>query len=435
VAGEAPLDGPTVRRFGRALAEVLEADLGRKPRVVLGRDTRQSGPWIRNAVAAGLASCDASAVDAGLITTPGLALITRNQFDAGVMISASHNPFDDNGLKVFATEGTKLPDGVEIEIERRILDSDRGDPGNGSADAVETDEALVQDYIRYLEHAVSPDRFRGLRVVLDCANGSATEIAPEVFRHHGAEVETLGVSPDGRNINADCGSLHLDGLGRTVREGAFDLGIAFDGDADRALAVDRRGRIVDGDYIMYLAARRLHHEGLLDGNMVVGTVMSNFWLERRLADDGIRLLRAPVGDKYVLQRMIDEGAVLGGEQSGHVIFLRHFPTGDGILTGLLLADTVIDATPSLESVLDDIRPFPQVLLNVRVRAKPDLRGHPVIGPAVADAERSLRSEGRIVLRYSGTEPLARVMVEGADPALVQREAERLVEVIRAELGS
>ena len=435
VAGEAPLDPSTARKFGRALAEVIERPPGRAATVVLGRDTRESGPWLRDAVVAGLRSRGAEATDAGVITTPGLAHVTRSRrFDAGVMISASHNPFRDNGLKVFAADGTKLPDEQESEVEERILHAGFDDPGPVCGVAAVEDGALVRDYVRHLEEAVSPPgSLRGMRLVLDCANGAATGIAPEVFRHHGAEVETVGAAPDGRNINLDCGSLHLDSLARHVQAGSFDLGIAFDGDADRALAVDRRGRIVDGDYILYLAARRLHREGRLDGDLVVGTVMSNFWLERRLAADGIRLLRAPVGDKYVLERMVDEGAVLGGEQSGHIIFLRHFPTGDGILTGLLLADTLRRGTV-LESVLDEIRPLPQVLLNVRVREKPDLRAHPIIGPVVADAERTLSSEGRIVLRYSGTEPVARVMVEGADSAVVNREAERLVAVIRAELG-
>jgi phosphoglucosamine mutase len=435
VAGEAPLDRSTAGRFGRALAEVIARQFGRRAVVVLGRDTRESGPWLRDAVVGGLASQGAAVTDAGVITTPGLAHVTRTgKFDAGVMISASHNPFHDNGLKVFAADGTKLPDSQEGEIEEHILASRLDDRANLADGVAVEDPTLVRGYVRHLEEAVSPPgSLRGMRLVLDCANGAATGIAPEVFRHHGAEVETLGAAPDGRNINLDCGSLHLESLARHVRAGSVDLGIAFDGDADRALAVDRRGRVVDGDYIMYLAARRLHSEGRLDGDMVVGTVMSNFWLERRLAADGIRLLRAPVGDKYVLERMVSEGAVLGGEQSGHIIFLRHFPTGDGILTGLLLADTLRNGT-ALESVLDEIRPFPQVLLNVRVREKPDLRAHPIIGPVVADAERTLSSEGRIVLRYSGTEPVARVMVEGVDSTVVQREAERLVAVIRAELG-
>jgi phosphoglucosamine mutase len=437
VAGEAPLDPPTVRRFGRALAATLEGRLSRKPAIVLGMDTRESGPWLRDAVVAGLRSRGGDARDAGVITTPGLAHVTRTgPFDAGVMISASHNPFQDNGLKVFGAGGAKLPDDQESLVEQQILHPDIDDPGESSDGPVATDGSLLAEYVRHLESVVSPPgRLHGLKILLDCANGAATEIAPEVFRHHGAEVETLGTSPDGRNINLGCGSLHLDLLSERVSEGGFDLGIAFDGDADRCLAVDRRGRIVDGDYILYITAGRLRREGQLDSDKVVGTVMSNLWLERRLGDEGVHLLRAPVGDKYVLERMLAEGAVLGGEQSGHIIFLKHCPTGDGILTGLLLVDTLLEGPDSLERILDGIEPCPQILLNVRVREKPDLRSHPVVGPAVESVERTLGSEGRIVLRYSGTEPLARVMIEGTDRDVVEHEAERLAGVIRDELGA
>lgn len=437
VAGEAPLDRPTVRRFGYALAATLEDHLSRKPSIVLGMDTRESGPWLRDAVVAGLRASGGEATDAGVITTPGLAHVTRTgPFDAGVMISASHNPFHDNGLKVFGADGTKLPDDRESLVERRILDPDLDTPGDDVDGAVVTDASLMTDYVRHLESVIAPrGRLQGLRIVLDCANGAATQIAPEVFRHHGAEVETLGASPDGKNINLGCGSLHLDVLATRVREGGFDLGIAFDGDADRSLAVDRRGRIVDGDYILYITAGRLRREGLLSEATVVGTIMSNLWLERRLDDEGVRLLRAPVGDKYVLERMLSEGAVLGGEQSGHIIFLQHCPTGDGILTGLLLVDTLLAGPDDLETILDGIEPCPQVLLNVPVREKPVLRDHPVVGPAVESVEQTLGSEGRIVLRYSGTEPLARVMIEGTDREVVQREAERLAEIIRTEIGA
>jgi phosphoglucosamine mutase len=437
VAGEAPLDAPTIRRFGHALAATLEDRLSRRVSIVIGMDTRESGPWIRDAVVAGLRRRGGDASDAGIITTPGLAHVTRTgPFDAGVMISASHNPFHDNGLKVFGPEGAKLPDDQETLVERHILDPGLDDPGDDAGGTVAADDSLVADYVRHLEGVVSPrGRLQGLRILLDCANGAATEIAPEVFRHHGAEVETLGSSPDGRNINLGCGSLHLDTLAERVREGGFDRGIAFDGDADRCLAVDRRGRIVDGDYILYITAGRFRREGLLSEDKVVGTVMTNLWLERHLDEHGVRLLRAPVGDKYVLERMLAEGAVLGGEQSGHIIFLQHCPTGDGILTGLLLVDTLLEGPDDLESILDGIEPCPQVLLNVRVREKPDLRDHPIVGPAVESAERTLGSAGRIVLRYSGTEPLARVMIEGTDRDAVQREAERLAEVIRNELGA
>jgi phosphoglucosamine mutase len=434
VAGQPPLDPQTVRKFGVALARVLGAD-GRC-RIVLGRDTRESGPWLRDAVAAGLAACPAKAVDAGVISTPGLAHVVQDEgFDAGVMISASHNPFEDNGLKVFGRDGAKLSDALEKRIEALILDHDLQDPGE-RVDAVDDDGSLLGRYIEHLEKLISPrGKFSGQRLVLDCANGSASAIAPEVFRHHGAEVETLGSAPDGRNINLDCGSLHLDRLADAVRRTNCDLGIAFDGDADRCLAVDRNGRAVDGDHILFITGRNLKRAGKLRGDGIVATIMSNYWLEDRLGQEGIRLLRAPVGDKYVLERMVNEDLVLGGEQSGHVIFRDYATTGDGILTGLLLLDTLADESQPLEQIVDGIKPFPQVLLNVRVQDKPDLRAHPKIGPVVQEIEAGLEGSGRVVLRYSGTEPLARVMLEGREEARINKDAERLARVIREELGT
>ncbi len=436
VAGSPPLDAPTVRCFGAALADVLSGAAGRAPRVVLGRDTRESGTWLRDAVAAGLASRGAEAVDAGILSTPGLAHAAHNgPFAAGVMISASHNPFQDNGLKTFGHDGTKLPDAVEEEIEARILDDGIEDPGQSSSPPLE-DPGPRRRYVEFLEGAVNPrGRFSGLRLVLDCANGAASDVAPEVFRHHGAEVHAIGASPDGRNINLGCGSLHLDALASEVRAGRFDLGIAFDGDADRALAVDRTGRVVDGDHILYLLARRLGRSGGLRGGTVVATVMSNLWLEHRLRDEGMRLVRAPVGDKYVLDRMVAEDAALGGEQSGHIILRDRATTGDGVLTGLLLVDGLLDERRSLGEILDGIVPCPQVLVNVRVREKPDLLAHAVIGPAVREVEETMRGTGRVLLRYSGTEPLARVMVEGPDGRLVRSCADRLAALIGKEIGT
>jgi phosphoglucosamine mutase len=435
VAGEAPLDPASVRRFGAALGEVLAERLTRGARVVLGRDTRESGEWLRDAVVSGLASRGGAGVDAGIISTPGLAYcVAQGDFDAGVMISASHNPYQDNGLKVFGPRGTKLSDAEEQEIERRILDGELADPGPSPAHVVE-DDALLSHYVDFLESVVPEGRFDGVRLLLDCAHGSASAIAPLVFDQLGAEVACIGCAPDGRNINLDCGSLHLEGLASHVRADGFDLGLAFDGDADRCLAVDGKGGTVDGDHILYLTARRLRRQGRLRADAVVATVMSNLWLEHRLASDGIRLLRAPVGDKYVHERMLAEGAVLGGEQSGHIIFREVAEAGDGILTGILLLDAILEEGRSLDELLAGITPYPQVLLNVRVREKPDLRQHPVIGPAIGEAESAMDGGGRVLLRYSGTEPLARVMVEGKDAQAVRRHAERLVEVIRRELGA
>ncbi len=435
VAGEPPLDRLTVRRFGAALGRVVHGEANNPCRVVLGRDTRESGRWLRDAVHDGLASENASAVDSGVISTPGLAHTLRTGgFDAGVMISASHNPYRDNGLKVFDRSGAKLSDAVEKRVEDLILGDELGDPG-GSSVAVDEDPSLGESYVCFLEGALEANRFRGMRIVLDCANGSASRIGPEVFRHYGAEVRTIGATPDGKNINLGCGSLHLESLAEVVNEGGYDLGIAFDGDADRALAVDRRGRTIDGDHILYLAARQMKRKARLRGDGIVATILSNLWLERRLNDEGIRLLRCGVGDKYVMEQMCSADLVLGGEQSGHVIFSDVATTGDGILTGLSLVDAILDEDDSLETILDGITPCPQIQLNVRVRNKPDLRKHPAIGPAVTEVERSLERTGRVVLRYSGTEPVARVMVEGIDSRAVREHAERLALLIREQLGA
>jgi phosphoglucosamine mutase len=434
VAGQYPLDAPTVRVFGRALARVLREETGRAPRVVLGRDTRASGPWLSDAVAQGLRAESATSTEAGVLPTPGLAFATRvGGFDAGVMISASHNPFEDNGLKVFGADGMKIPDALEARIEAIILRGAEPAPapdGGGAA----PDGVLASRYVRELEGFVPPGRLEGLKLVLDCANGAAAALAPRVFRDLGADVVTLGDAPDGRNINLDCGSLHLEGLAARVAASGADMGLAFDGDADRCLAVDRRGRIVDGDHILFVVGRRLKREGRLPGSAVVATIMSNFWLEKRLADHGIALRRAPVGDKYVLEAMIAADIALGGEQSGHVIFRERSTTGDGMLTGLLLLDTLRGESEPLESILDGIVPFPQVLVNVRVREKPDLRADAAIGPVVREAEAQLAGRGRVVLRYSGTEPLARVMVEADDGDLVARTAEGIASAIRQRIG-
>jgi len=437
IAGEPPLDPLTVRRFGIALAEVAVARNPSGPRVVLGRDTRESGPGLRDAVASGLMLRGVGCVDAGVITTPGLARVVRNgRFAAGVMISASHNAYRDNGLKAFGPDGTKLPDDVERRIEDRILDGD-----DSHVDAAETrpdeDSRLVDGYLDSLRGVIpSPAGWaRGFRIVLDCAHGAAAALAADLFRHHGAFVETMGCEPDGRNINHRCGSLHLEAIADRVRASGADLGIAFDGDADRALAVDRGGRVADGDVILYVSARLLKRRGALRGDAIVATILSNLWLEKALARDGISLHRTSVGDKYVHERMLADDLVLGGEQSGHVIFREHADTGDGMLTGLMLLHALAEEGRSLSAVLDEIRPCPQEQRNVRVREKPNLTSHPVIGPAVVDTERALAGSGRVVLRYSGTEPLARIMVEGEEPGLVRDHADRLARVIEQEIGA
>jgi len=433
VAGKAPLDPSTVRRLGVALVR-LHAGTNGSPRVLLGRDTRESGPWLRDALAAGVVAAGGEAIDAGLITTPGLAwVLGRHRFNAGVMISASHNSFEDNGLKTFDSNGVKLGDDVEREIEALILDEGIDDPGEPAGKAeIRTED--IDGYVEHLKNSVNRDRLSGLRIALDCANGSACEIGPKIFRALGAEVHSIGVEPDGRNINLNCGSLHLDSLAAFARSKGCDIGLAFDGDADRCLAVDRNGRVVDGDAILFIAGRQLKRSGRLRGDGLVATIMSNFWLEERLGAEGVQLHRTRVGDKYVLETMHGENLILGGEQSGHVIFGEHATTGDGILTGLMLIDAVLAGDETLDQIVDGITPYPQVLINVPVREKPDLRTHGIIGPAVTGAEDALAGLGRVVLRYSGTEPLVRVMLEGKDADQVRLQAERLAGVIRDALG-
>ncbi len=369
-----------------------------------------------------------------MITTPGLAHVVRSGgFDAGVMISASHNPFQDNGLKAFGADGAKLPDAEERRIEARILDHGVDDPGQAGGAPVH-DASLVERYVARLETVLAPRRLAGLRLVLDCANGSACDDRAARASHTTAPQSTRSASsPDGRNINLGCGSLHLDALAARVRASGADAGLAFDGDADRCLAVDRNGRVVDGDHILFVTGRRLKRDGRLRGDAFVATIMSNFWLEERLGREGVQLHRAPVGDKYVLERMLALDLVLGGEQSGHVIFRDLATTGDGMLTGLFLLDAVVDGPP-LDAILDEIRPYPQEIVNVRVRRKPDLSTHPRIGPVMQETEAALDGCGRVVLRYSGTEPLARVMIEGRDAASVRRLVTELARVIEEELG-
>jgi phosphoglucosamine mutase len=446
VAGEFPLDDATVERLGTALAAVLGRD-GHAPRILIGRDTRASGPAIEAALERGIAAAGGRTDRGGVLTTPGVACVTRALgYDAGVVVSASHNPYRDNGIKIFSRDGFKLPDAVEMEIERLTLDGGpRAEAGAGAASpagsvadataAPESPASLLRRYLDWLRLSVpEATSFKGRRIVLDCAHGAASDLAPRLFESLGAEVITLHAAPDGRNINEDCGALHPETLAREVaRQKAF-LGLAFDGDADRCLPVDGSGRILDGDYVLCLMARDLKRSGRLKGNAIVGTVMTNLWLERSLKDDGVRVTRAPVGDKYVLEEMQKDDLVLGGEQSGHVIFLERATTGDGVLTGLLLSEYLQRTGFDLAAWAETIHPCPQVLVNVRVKSRPPLAEHPVIGPAIIEEERRLAGRGRVLVRYSGTEPKARIMVEGEPRAAVEDAVARLKAVIEKEIG-
>jgi len=445
LAGEYPLDEPTVTRVGRALADSLRAASGVAPRVVIGRDTRESGPAIEAALARGVCNGGGRVDHGGVLTTPGVACVTRLEgYDAGLVVSASHNPYRDNGIKVFSRTGEKLSDEMELAVERLVLDAQeetRGSPGAPAPAAATSSPQSLQSadlaarYLAWLQGTVDPGAsLSGWRIVLDCANGAASELGPELYRRLGATVTAVNARPDGRNINEDCGALHPEGLAQEVLRQKARLGLAFDGDADRCQFVDSAGRALDGDYVLCLAARDLKAAGRLRGNAVVGTVMSNLWLEKALQQEGIRLSRAAVGDKYVLEEMLRGGHVLGGEQSGHIIFLEKATTGDGLLTGLLFLDLLRRTGLDLAAWAADIRPCPQVLVNVQVRERPPLEKHPRIGPAIRDEERRLGGSGRLLVRYSGTEPKARIMVEGESLQVVEEAAARLKWIIQREIG-
>ncbi len=432
VAGEWPLDPPTVTALGLALADdLIRHDLGDKP-ILLGMDTRESGPAIAAQLAAALAERCVLVKFAGVITTPGVAYLTRTgDFAAGVMISASHNPFEDNGIKVFARTGYKLPDAEEHDIEEEIF---RILPGLRSPVAPPLAETFSRrPYLDFLLSTLST-LLTGHRVVLDCGNGAASALAPELFREAGADVTAICDAPDGRNINLNCGALHLEGLRAKVLETGADAGVAFDGDADRALMVAPSGRIVDGDAIMLIAARRLQADGHLPGNTVVSTVMSNLGLEKALGRLGIAMLRTAVGDKYVLEEMLRRDCPLGGEQSGHIIFREYSTTGDGMLTALKVLETSVREGATLDELAADLKVFPQLLVNVRVKERKALDQMPRVSEEIRACEADLNGSGRVLVRFSGTEPLLRVMVEGEEQSQIESLAGRIVGAIRTELG-
>jgi phosphoglucosamine mutase len=404
------------------------------PDILIGADTRESGQCIAELVAGGLQNRGAGVRYAGVITTPGVAYLTRTgPFVAGVMISASHNPYQDNGLKVFGHSGFKLPDAEEHTIEQNIFRLREQNIAANPA-PLSVDEGLDRRYLEYLASTVSV-RFDGMRLIIDCGNGAAYRLAPELFRRLGASVTVLCAEPDGRNINLNCGALHLGKLQEAVVAQSADAGVAFDGDADRAIFVARSGKIVDGDAVLLASARALKSDGRLTGNVVVATVMSNLGLEKALEREGIRLIRTPVGDKYVLEEMVRLDAAIGGEQSGHVIFRQYATTGDGLLTAVRLFETTRRAGTGLDELTADLRVYPQKLVNVRIREKKALADLPAVAQEIRRAEEELAGAGRVLVRFSGTEPLARVMIEGPDMAAVETYTARIAEAIRREMGA
>jgi phosphoglucosamine mutase len=433
VAGEYPLDQKTVYAIGRALGDHLPAG---PRRVVLGQDTRESSAWIADVLAAGLQSAGVETESAGVLPTPGVAYITHTQdFSAGVVISASHNPWRDNGIKVFGGDGYKLPDSVELEIETEIFSFLNAAPATNmeTASSLPGDQRLHSAYVNWLAQKIAGNE--RLRIIVDCANGAASATAPELFPRCGAKAEFTHANPDGRNINENCGALHPEVVAREVVQRKADLGICFDGDADRALFADHTGRVVDGDAVMLLLARDLKQRGELANDTVVATTMSNMGLEIALRKEEIRLLRAAVGDKYVLEEMIKSGAVLGGEQSGHIILAREATTGDGLLTAIHVLALVAASGRSLAELVSDLKVFPQTIKNVRVREKRPLDQIPEVARAIKAAEQQLNGNGRVNVRYSGTESLARVMVEAEDQQTVNTLAGSIASAIESALGT
>ncbi|MGH9718378.1 MAG: phosphoglucosamine mutase [Candidatus Acidiferrales bacterium] len=435
VPGEYPLDDATLPRVGLALGKHVAKPGGDRAKVLIGRDTRESGPHIAQLIASGLATAGAEPVSAGVLPTPGVAwLVHREAFAAGVVISASHNPYHDNGVKLISSSGMKFPDAVEADLEHVILSSD-GPATGASVRMSDGKEALYHDYLDGLRAAALPGaKLAGMKIVLDCANGAASELAPELFRSLGASVVAMNDSPDGRNINAGCGSLHPEGMQKRVAAEGAALGVAFDGDADRAIFSNAAGRVVNGDGVLLAAGRYLKSSGKLRGDAVVGTTMSNLGLERALETSGLKLIRTAVGDRYVLEEMQRIGANLGGEQSGHILFLDDATTGDGMLTAVKIA-SLVSICGSLEALTRDLKEFPQKIVNIRVKSKPSLDSLPGVSRALREAEDALGNSGRVVLRYSGTEPLVRVMVEAKRDGDVQHWTDSLATAVKSEIGA
>ena len=431
--GASPLDEQTLARLGAAIASSM-TQLSQVPRVLVGRDTRESGPWITQQLLRGLTSGGAEVTDGDLMSTPAIAFLTKEGgFDAGIVVSASHNPFQDNGIKIFTRDGRKVDRELEVRLTELTADDTRTLPA--SEPATIEPRGLLEQYLshtcRILEGVCLPADFS---LAIDCANGANSGIAPAAFRRLGVDLHVIHDSPDGRNINFDCGSTHPEALAQLVVGKRCDLGAAFDGDGDRVVFVDHEGAVVDGDAVLLIAARWLASSGRLAHDAVVATVMSNIGLERALRADGISLYRCSVGDRFVAAEMEKRGLVLGGEQSGHVIVVDHLSTGDGLATALLIVRALVESGRSLRDLAADLRPSPQVLLNVRVRRQIPLGDLPAVRALVDAAEHRLADEGRVLVRYSGTEPLLRIMLEGPDSVIIQQLADGIAAQVRADLG-
>jgi phosphoglucosamine mutase len=442
IAGTAPLDTRTVYAVGLALAHQLRPAALQSglvgPKVILGRDTRESSPWIANVLAAGLRAGGAEVESAGIVPTPAIAHLAHTHgFHAGLVISASHNPWEDNGIKLFGPDGKKLPDQTELAIEEIIFKHaiSTAPPELDSLPPVEDQLDYTQEYVDFLLAAVPDLNLTGLKIVVDCANGAASTIAPVLFSQLGGDVTLLHASPDGRNINDHCGALYPKTVAAEAAGRGASLGITFDGDADRCLFSGAHNNVIDGDAILLIAARDLQARGLLTGSVVVATAMSNMGLEAALKRSGIAMLRAAVGDRYVLELMRQKRAALGGEQSGHILFPHLATTGDGLLTALVVLDLIVRTGKTIEELTADLKVFPQVIVNVKVREKKPLESIPAVAERIRAAETELADSGRVVIRYSGTEALARVMIEAESEEAMRRHADAIADAIRAELGA
>ena len=432
-AGEFPLDYSSVCILGEALVKLLRQE-NLPAKVIIGRDTRESGKWLEKALFQGIQSENGEVVSAGVIPTSAISFLTKQSaFSAGIVISASHNPYRDNGIKIFSSSGMKIPEEWEERLEEGIRDYLR--PVEPEAVKIDPEPSLGQTYIEFLLNLFSVENpIRNIKIVLDCANGASSAIAPFIYQILGFDVAAINSSPDGRNINAECGSLYPEKLAERVVAAKADLGIAYDGDADRALWVDENGQILDGDHTLFVQCRFMKETGRLKSNRVVATTMSNMGLEKALSEMGLSLIRTKVGDRFVLEEMIKSGTNLGGEQSGHTIFLDDCPTGDGILTSIKMVEALAAKEASLSDLVKDYRVYPQVHLNVPVSKKDAFSLFPEIIETREEIEKHLEGRGRFELRYSGTEPLARIMVEGQDSKELENLAKRMAKVLAKHLA-
>ncbi|MCW5799859.1 MAG: phosphoglucosamine mutase [Nitrospira sp.] len=437
VANLEPMTSEIAMQLGRAAAHIFMRRAGRH-QVVIGKDTRLSGYMLESALTSGICSMGVDVLLVGPLPTPAIAFLTRSlRADAGVVISASHNPYQDNGIKFFSNEGFKLPDEVEARIEQLII-SDEIKHLRPTADAIGKAYRIGDAegrYIEFVKRSLPRDLdFQGIKLVVDCANGAAYKVAPAVLRELGADIEVIANTPDGMNINDHCGAVHPERLQEAVRRHGAHIGIALDGDADRAIFVCEQGHIVDGDHVMAALGLDLHGQGRLASQTVVGTVMSNFGLELAMKKAGIQLMRTPVGDRYLMERMLADGYNFGGEQSGHFIFLDHNTTGDGLISALQILSLMKRTGKPLSELAKAMTAVPQILLNVKVKHKPDLNQIPDIQQAIKTAEATLNGSGRVLVRYSGTEALLRIMVEGERDATIREVADYLADIVRARIG-